>query len=79
MLKDAEEDWKHWEERTKGYHGNHFQTPRFFTPLFSGIKGNIGNDEADHSQETQLNAFQNVFCNQHPKTLDGMTEDKNKV
>ena len=53
-----------------------FKRQDFFTPLFSGIKGNIGNDEADHSQETQLNAF---FCNQHPKTLDGMTEDKNKV
>ena len=56
-----------------------FRCQDLFTPLFSGIKGNIGNDEADHSQETQLNAFQDVFCNQHPKTLDGMTEDKNKV
>ena len=56
-----------------------FRRQDLFTQLFSGIIGNIGNDKADHSQETQLNASQDIFCNQHPKTLDGMTEDKNKV
>jgi len=67
MLRDAENDWKDWERRPKGFNG------------MAKEEGG-GRGEAKHAENSRLDPFQDVFgSSHHSKKMDGMTEDKNKL
>ena len=38
-----------------------------------------GRGEANNCEDSGINPFHDVFNNHHPKVMEGMTEDKNKV
>merc|ERR1711974_412323 len=67
MLRDAENVWKDWERRPKGFNG------------MAKEEGG-GRGEAKHAENSRLDPFQDVFgSSHHSKKMDGMTEDKNKL